>query len=413
MNIKETDVILHDDIYDLKEFSKVHPGGANILNIFGGKNATIHYYMLHPHIDMRKSLLDKYKIGSVNKILTTNDVTKTYLINSEPYKILKRRVNSIIKYPYATTEWYIKAFFIMSSITYLEYTNMFYGFTITRSILLGIFMALVGLCIQHDANHGAVSANEKINMFWGLTQDWIGGSSILWKHHHVLLHHAYTNNYEEDPDITTDIIRLHKYVKWNKIYVFQKIYIWFLLSLLPINWHILEIKDLYSMKHMGENISKMATNESRVGLLLRFMFIIRFYIIPIYLHPSIFTILNILLTLVVGGLYLGLNFIISHNFEGVKKIIYENTSYRKDWALLQAETSSTVGGRVLGFFHGGLNYQIEHHLFPRISHVHYHKIKPIVEEWCRENKIKYNYYNNLYSNVKSCYKHLEGLGESD
>ena len=166
------------------------------------------------------------------------------------------------------------------------------------------------------------------------------------------------------------------------------------------------------MKHTGENISKMATTESHIGLLFRFMFIIRFYIIPIYLHPSIFTILNILLTLVVGGLYLGLNFIISHNFEGVKKIIYENTSYRKDWALLQAETSSTVGGRVLGFFHGGLNYQIEHHLFPRISHVHYHKIKPIVEEWCCENKIKYNYYNNLYTNVKSCYKHLEGLGES-
>ena len=140
------------------------------------------------------------------------------------------------------------------------------------------------------------------------------------------------------------------------------------------------------MKHTGENISKMATTELHIGLLLRFMFIIRFYVIPTYLHPSLFTECNVLLTLVVGGLYLGLNLTISHNFEGVQKSIYEKSWYKKDWALLQAETSSTVGGKVLGFFHGGLNYQIEHHLFPRISHVHYHKIKPIVEEWCNEIK---------------------------
>jgi len=412
MDILDTEIILHNDIYDLKGFSKVHPGGENILNIFGGKNATIHYYMLHPHIIMRTSLLDKYKLRSVDKISSENDVTNTYIINSDSYKKLKMNVNNIIKYPYATTEWYIKAIFIMFSISYIEYCNITYGFKIINSILLGFLMALVGLCIQHDANHGAVSRNEKTNMLWGLTQDWIGGSSLLWKHHHVLLHHAYTNTFEYDPDITTDIIRLHKSVKWDKIYMLQKIYIWFLLALLPVNWHILEIKDLYSMKHMGENISQMALKESYIGLLLRFTFIIRFYIIPFYYYPSLYTIFNIILTLIVGGLYLGLNFIISHNFEGVKSFIYDKTE-KKDWALLQAETSSTVGGRIMGFFHGGLNYQIEHHLFPRISHVHYYKIKPIIEEWCKENKIKYNYYDNIFSNIKSCYKHLDKLGNID
>ena len=76
------------------------------------------------------------------------------------------------------------------------------------------------------------------------------------------------------------------------------------------------------------------------------------------------------------------------------------------------ETSSTVGGRALGFLHGGLNYQIEHHLFPRISHVHYHKLAPIVRQWCKDYKVKYAYYPTLQSNIKSCYSYLNQLGAS-
>ena len=78
---------------------------------------------------------------------------------------------------------------------------------------------------------------------------------------------------------------------------------------------------------------------------------------------------------------------------------------------MQVETSSTVGGRALGFLHGGLNYQIEHHLFPRISHVHYHKLAPVVKEWCKEHKLRYAYYPTLGSNVASCYRYLNQMGQ--
>ena len=406
MSITDTEVILEDTVYDLKAFSKVHPGGSYMLNIFGGKNATIHYYMLHPHLKIRNNILDKYKLRKIDY----NNNNEIYLLNTDKYIELKIRVYNNIKYPYATFEWYSKAYFIMCSLIYIEYHNIYYGFTVFKSIIHGILMALVGLCIQHDANHGAISSNKYINILWGFTQDLIGGSSLLWKHHHVLLHHAHTNVYDKDPDITTDILRLHKSVKWNSIYKNQKIYAWILLSLLPINWHFKEISDLYLMNHMGHNISNMALYEAYLGLVFRIMFILRFYAIPLYIYPSIYTFFYIMLTLVIGGIYLGINFIISHNFEGVKNIsLNENKKY--DWVITQIETSSTVGGRILGYFHGGLNYQIEHHLFPRISHVHYYKIKPIVQEWCKENKIKYNYYNNLFDNIKACYKHLQNYGE--
>lgn len=403
--IADNEVILEGTVYDLRQFSKVHPGGSNILNIFGGKDATIHYYMLHNHNNIRTNILNKYKIRSLEDY---EYLDNKYILNSKIFNELKNNIRIAVPNQYANYEWWIKACSIMIFEIYIELHNYLYGYTFAKSILLGVLMALIGLCIQHDANHGAVSRSPIINRLWGYTQDWIGGSSLLWKHHHVLLHHAYTNHLNSDPDITTNILRLHKDIKYKNYHYWQKCYIWILFTLLPINWHFAEIMDLYNMNHMSHKISSMAIRESQIGLLLRVAFYIRFYIIPIYLYPSLYTLFNICLSLAVGGLYLGINFIISHNFEGV----LNNTNINEDWAISQIESSSTVGGRVLGFFHGGLNYQIEHHLFPRISHVHYYKMKPIIQEWCKKNNVKYNYYNNLWDNIYSCYKYLELQGRT-
>ena len=405
-NIADNEVILEGTVYDLQQFSKVHPGGSNILNIFGGKDATIHYYMLHNHNNIRTNILNKYKIRRLEDYEYLNN---KYILNSKIFNELKNNIRIAVPNQYANYEWWIKAYSIMIFEIYIELYNYLYGYTFVKSILLGVLMALIGLCIQHDANHGAVSRSPIINRLWGYTQDWIGGSSLLWKHHHVLLHHAYTNHLNSDPDITMNILRLHKDIKYKNYHYWQKCYIWILFTLLPINWHFAEIMDLYNMNHMSHKISSMAIRESQIGLLLRVAFYIRFYIIPIYLYPSLYTLFNISLSLAVGGLYLGINFIISHNFEGV---LNNTNNTNKDWAISQIESSSTVGGRVLGFFHGGLNYQIEHHLFPRISHVHYYKMKPIIQEWCKKNNVKYNYYNNLWDNIYSCYKYLELQGRT-
>ena len=300
--IRDIEVILEGIVYDLREFSKVHPGGSNIVNIFGGKDATIHYYMLHHHNNIRTNILSKYKI----RTHTTDNNNNQYILNSTIFKELKASIKSAIPYQYANYEWWLKACAIIISEIYIEYHNYIYGYSFVKSILLGILMAMVGLCIQHDANHGAVSRNAVINRFWGYTQDWIGGSSILWKHHHVLLHHAYTNVLEYDPDITTNILRLHKGIKYKSYHYWQKLYIWFLFILLPINWHFSELGDLYRMNHMSHKISSLAINEVRIGILFRVLFYIRFYIIPIYLYPSLYTLLNIGISLAVGGIYLGI-----------------------------------------------------------------------------------------------------------
>lgn len=402
-NIKQHEIIIDGSVYDLRAFARVHPGGAMALNIFGGSDATVHYFMLHQHAQVRKNALEPYRLR------TAYIRDNKYILNSGAHQELKRRVKNVITYPYATLEWYLKAIVILGIEVFLEYHNVMYGLTFAKSACMGFMMALIGLCIQHDANHGAISPNGLVNWWWGLTQDWIGGSSLLWKHHHVLMHHAYTNMNLADPDATTDIIRLHIDTQQKPWHRWQGIYTWFLLPLLPLNWHFKEIMDLYNMRHLGRRIALTARNEARLGIVLRIMFLLRFYALSLYYYPSWHTVACICTCLAVGGGYLGINFIISHNFEGVKHM--NKTYTQRDWCITQIETSSTVGGRLLGFFHGGLNYQIEHHLFPRICHVHYYKIQPIVQHWSHENGVKYTYFKSLPHNIISCYRHLANMGK--
>jgi len=415
--LKQNEVILEGWVYDLQAFAAVHPGGAGALNMFGGSDATTHYYMLHPHQQIRTKALEPYKLRKAEPAPAGSGSAvggSAFVLNSEAYQELKRRVKKAIPQPYATPEWYFKAVGIMALSVYLEYDSVVSGFSFLKSAALGVLMAMIGLCIQHDANHGAVSPNGWVNRFWGFTQDWIGGSGLLWKHHHVLMHHADTNVEGDDPDITGDLIRFHKLTSWKGHHKWQAIYTWLLLPLLPLRWHFSEAGDLWNMSHLGRKISAMAKQEAQFAFAFRIFFLFRFYAIPLYVHPSLHTVACLFTTLAVGGMYLGVNFVISHNYEGVSSVLTSEDRkkhVKRDWAFEQVETSSTVGGRILGFFHGGLNYQIEHHLFPRISHVHYHILSPIVREWCKENKLRYTFYNDLGSNVVSCYKHLDKLGK--
>ena len=124
--------------------------------------------------------------------------------------------------------------------------------------------------------------------------------------------------------------------------------------------------------------------------------------------PSLWTFVHTAPALMVMGFYLSVFFHISHNFEGVQQL--QDTSPKKSWLYNQVIASSNVGGSFLAFLNGGLNYQIEHHLFPRMHHSHYATVSPVVKKFCTEKGIPYQHFQSVWQNLKSCVDHMHDIG---
>eukprot|EP00094_Tigriopus_californicus_P014465 TCALIF_14052-PA protein Name:"Similar to fadB Delta(5) fatty acid desaturase B (Dictyostelium discoideum)" AED:0.05 eAED:0.05 QI:0/1/0/1/1/1/2/0/327 len=313
---------------------------------------------------------------------------------------------------FAPWSYYLKASFIMgvalSLEFYMHYTSNYRWYI---SALCGWFFALIGLNIQHDANHGALSRRPWVNRFWGLSQNWIGGSSISWIHQHVVQHHIHTNDIKLDPDIDGRfVVRLNPRKPVLKWHFLQHIYFFFLI----LGFGFSVIISSFTTMLEGINytpVSKMLTLQRYFELGWSVLFFIRWVVVPLYQVPSIFTFLHCAPVLMVAGWYLSFFFTLSHNFDGVTQL--DNTEPSKSLLYNQVITSSNVAGEFLCFLNGGLNYQIEHHLFPRIHHGHYPKIAPVVKEFCQEKGIPYQHFPTVTSNAWACAKHLFEMGSQE
>lgn len=399
--VKKEYCVVEDGIYDIKSFQVRHPGGPQVLALFGGKDATAHYYSYHPHLS-KKSTLEQYRVDSI-------PLDQSYEHNSPFYVELKKKVYGELKKPFADWSFWIKCILLLVSTVALEWYTLLYGRQIWSSLLLGWFFALIGLNIQHDANHAALSKHYWVNRLLGYSQDWIGGSSLLWRHQHVLLHHAETNRHGRDPDHKgSKVVRFSWRSEYHIWFRLQYLYTLPLTALLSFQWVFADIGSLVYMFHKEQPISPLSTSERNLALIFRALFIIRFYVLPLYFYPSWQTIYCILLSMFMAAGYLGFFFILSHNFVGVEQLPADIK--KKDWAKVQIETSSNVGGKWLCILNGGLNYQIEHHLFPRICHVHYPRIAPIVEQHCKEYGVIYKHFPSVTSNLTSMLSLLYSLG---
>lgn len=290
----------------------------------------------------------------------------------EDYEELKEIVYKKFPYPKANLLFYFKAFLLIFTTLYVDFI-MENGFF--RAVIQGLLYALVGFNISHDANHSAISDNWRINYLFGLTSDYVGISSYLWRLHHNYGHHVNTNN-EKDPD----------YVVIHPAKKMQHIWIWFLLPFLAIKDHISQVRDLM----FGRFKDKRG---QCIGLFLMVVFIMRFYYLP--LKEDLWNIRWVMLSNGVLGVYAGFFFLLSHHFVG------NNPYSGESWMRRQVENSCNVGGRMLCFINGGLNYQIEHHLFPGICHVYYPELAEIVRDYCKKNDVRYKHWRMIWDNWRS------------
>ena len=326
---------------------------------------------------------------------------------------------------FGTPGYFFRAFCYIALFFYLQYRWM-QQTSYSLAIVYGVSMALIGLNVQHDANHGAASRKVWINNLLGLGADFIGGSKWLWMEKHWT-HHAYTNHVEKDPDgfAAEPIVIFNDYPlnssKRTAIHAYQSFYIvivlagYWLSSVFdfPQLWHL---QDAGATKvGMKLDNNPWIVSRTKYALALRVLYHVCNLIVPLYNDFSWTTVAHINVMGMSGSLALGLLFTLSHNFENADRdptVPFRNSGEPVCWFKAQVETSSTYGGMISGWLTGGLNFQVEHHLFPRMSSAWYPYIAPTIRKVCEKHGVKYAYYPWVWQNMISTLKYTHEVGNA-
>lgn len=346
----------------------------------------------------------------------------------EFFKELHRRVNKYFKdnkiSKHANFNMKFKTFFMLS-LYFVPLILMLSGFITTlwpmilMWVIMGFGMSGIGLAIMHDANHGSYSKNPRVNQLLGFTINFIGGYHINWKIQHNVLHHTSTNVDGYDDDIAkTGVFRLSPDQKRKDFFRFQAFYAPLLYGLMTIYWLI--SKDYEQLvRYDKQNLLKGQGLTFRKAVLTvtfnKILYVLFTLVAPIVILPLAWyqVVLGFLLMHFICGLALGLIFQPAHVIEETSFFVPDETgSVENNWAIHQMNTTANFANKSIFFswFVGGLNYQIEHHLFPNICHVHYRNISSIVKSTAKEFNVPYHQHETFYGAVKSHFSLLYQLG---
>ena len=287
------------------------------------------------------------------------------------------------------------------------------------AMLLGLSAAGIGFNIQHDGGHQAYSNYPWVNKLMAMTLELIGGSSYLWRWKHAVFHHTYVNITGHDTDIDLGILaRLTPHQKRLAFHRWQHLYLWPLYGFLAIKWQLVDdFRKLICGRISNQPFPRPKGWDLVVLVAGKAIFFALAFGIPLLLHPARVVVFYYGVAGLVTGIVLSVVFQVAHCVEEAEFPLPRARTGRIDnaWAIHQAETTVDFArrSRVVACLVGGLNFQIEHHLFPRISHVNYPVISKLVEETCREFGIRYTEYKSFRAGMASHFRWLRRMGMPD
>jgi linoleoyl-CoA desaturase len=319
-------------------------------------------------------------------------------------------------------EMYLKTAIILTVFASLYVSLVFVATTWWLAVLLVLALALamvaIGFNVMHDANHDAYSNHRWVNRAMAMSLDLVGGSSYFWRWKHNVFHHAFVNVVGYDTDINlAGLGRLTPHHRRAWIHRWQHLYVWFLYGAMVIKWQLYDDFRLAFTRQMAEHrFPRPRGAQWAVFLGGKLAFFSLAFGIPLALHEPWMVAASYALTAVVMGVVLGVVFQLAH--------CVEHADFPRDsglgsmaapWAEHQVETTVDFArnSRAASWLLGGLNFQIEHHLFSRMCHVNYPAIAPVVEQTCREFGVSYKHNPTFLVALRSHYRWLRALGRPD
>jgi linoleoyl-CoA desaturase len=284
------------------------------------------------------------------------------------------------------------------------------------AIFLGLFAAGIGMNIQHDAGHRAYSHSPRVNRLMALTLELIGGSAYLWRWKHGIFHHTHVNLTGHDTDIDLGILaRLTPHQPRLAFHRWQHLYLWALYGLLVIKWQLVgDFQKLIAGRIRTRPFPRPKGWDLVSFVAGKVVFFTLAFAIPLRFHSIGVVLCYYGVAAVVAGSLLSVVFQVGHCVEEVAFPVPHGTTGRigRPWAIHQVETTADFarGSRVAAWLSGGLNFQIEHHLFPQISHVHYPALSTIVEQTCREFGVRYMAFRSFQAALMSHFRWLQRMG---
>lgn len=337
---------------------------------------------------------------------------------------LKKKIDEYFvkegKRPSGTLNLYVKTI-ILFAIGGCAYYLLVFGHTpiwlsIILCVLFGIDLAAIGFNVMHDGAHGSYSKKAWINDMMAYSLDLMGGSSFMWKQKHNVNHHSYTNveGLDDDIDIKPWIrtnenqpkywYHRYQYIYWTLLYGFTYL-LWVFHN---------DYRKYFTRKIGGLPLKKMSLKDHFIFWISKVFYLFAFVVLPIFMVGFVKTLIGYVITSFVCGWILSVVFQLAHVVDDVSFPLpdAESNVLPSEWTVHQITTTANFGtrNRVLSWFVGGLNFQIEHHLFPKISHVHYRKISKIVKEVCSQFDIPYVEYPSMLKAMRSHIRHLKMVG---
>lgn len=288
---------------------------------------------------------------------------------------------------------------------------------ILLSIVFGLVLVSIAFNVMHDACHGSFSRRKWVNEVFGHTMNALGSSAFMWKIKHNVVHHTYTNIDGLDDDIAkSPLLRHCPSQHWVPAHKFQFIYMFLLYGLSTILWVFLTDQMKYFSRKIVVTDMKMPVKEHVIFWGTKVLYLGFYCILPIVMVGWEAWLIGFLIFNATMGLTLSIVFQLAHVVEKTEFVdAAVETKVEYEWAIHELKTTANFAMRnpIITWFVGGLNYQVEHHLFPRVSHVHYPAISKLVKEQCEKYGIPYHNYKTMRGAVLSHVKFMKKLGQKE